>query len=637
MIGKRLNARYQLDQVIGDGGMATVYKAKDVILDRDVAVKVLRPEHGNDPEFIRRFHREAQAATSLAHPNVVSVYDAGEDKELHYIVMELVEGQTLKKYINENKPLSLTKVINIMTQLTDGIAHAHDNNIIHRDIKPQNILIDNEGTIKVTDFGIALASSSYTITHTMSVLGSVHYLSPEQARGGLVNEKSDIYSLGIVLYELVTGRVPFSGDTAVSVAIKHLQGEVPSPRKWNPNLPQSFENVILKAMARDPKYRYKTVKDMQLDIETALLESRRGERRFVIPTIDEEHTRAIPNITTEAQLKRMKKEQQPMKPNNKKAFIFFSILFFLILSTVFASIVFPKILSVNDVDVPNVVGMNEAQAKIVLNKYDLQLKTQEVYDNTVPVGQIIEQIPNADIAVKEGSSIKVKVSLGKKPIILDRFVGQTKESIEETLSQLGITNYEFVEEVNENYPENIVFDQEPGFGERFSLETDVLTLYVSVKQPTFPIDNLIGLSQEDVYRYMNDKNLSIIHQEQYSDTIEKGYVIAQNPGFGTEVERGTEIEVVFSKGPNPNQPITVYKEIKINIPNQSNNETYDIQISYSDANHENSLFISETISETTTYTVPLTINPNSTGSYKVYINGNMKDEKVFRYEDEKNR
>jgi eukaryotic-like serine/threonine-protein kinase len=632
MIGKRLNARYQLNQIIGDGGMATVYEAKDVILDRNVAVKILRSEHVNDPEFIRRFHREAHAATSLAHPNIVNIYDVGEDEDIHYIVMELVEGQTLKEYINHNKPLALIKVIDIMTQLTDGIAHAHENNIIHRDIKPQNILIDDKGTVKVADFGIALASNSYTITHTTSVLGSVHYLSPEQARGGIVEEKSDIYSLGIVLFELVTGRVPYSGESAVSVAIKHLQGEAPSPKKWNTTLPQSFENIIVKAMARDPQYRYETVKDMQLDIETALLESRKNERRLVIPSDVENHTKVLPNMTAEADKHRQKKEQEPVEKNNKKVFIVFSVLFFLILSTIFASIVFPKLLSVNDVEVPSIVDMNEQQANLVLTKHQLLLKKQEVYDNEVPAGQVIEQSPKANTSVKEGSTIKVKISIGKKPIILESFVGKSKTQVEELLINSGI-NYEFVEEENDNYPENTIFDQEPGFGERFSLDSDKLIFYVSKGQPTFTLANLIGLTQGEVYRYMTENRLSISHQEQYSETIEKGVVIAQNPGFGTEVERGSEIEVIFSKGPKPEQPITVYKEIKINI---TDDNTYEIKISYDDANHENSTFVIEKISETTTYTLPLTINPKSTASYTVWINGVRKDESVFKYEDEKN-
>src|SRR3954468_9861637 len=257
MIGKRISGRYKVLEMIGGGGMANVYLAHDMILDRDVAVKILRLDFANNEEFIRRFHREAQSATSLAHPNIVSIYDVGdEDDSIYYIVMEYVEGQTLKEYIQKRSPVPIEDVLTIMQQLTSAISHAHQNHIIHRDIKPQNILVDPNGTVKITDFGIAMALSATSITQTNSVLGSVHYLSPEQARGGIVNHTSDIYSLGIVMFELLTGRLPFSGESAVSIALKHLQSEIPSLRRWNATVPQSVENIVLKATAKDPFHRY---------------------------------------------------------------------------------------------------------------------------------------------------------------------------------------------------------------------------------------------------------------------------------------------------------------------------------------------------------------------------------------------
>jgi serine/threonine-protein kinase len=259
LIGKRLSGRYKVLEMIGGGGMANVYLAHDMILDRDVAVKMLRLDFANDEEFIRRFRREAQSATSLAHPSIVSIYDVGEEGDLYFIVMEYVEGQTLKQYIQQNSPIQVEETIDIMKQLTSAISHAHQNHIIHRDIKPQNILVDRFGNVKITDFGIAMALSATSITQTNSVLGSVHYLSPEQARGGMANRKSDIYSLGIVMFELLTGRLPFSGESAVSIALKHLQSETPSVRRWNPNVPQSVENIVLKATAKDSFHRYNSV------------------------------------------------------------------------------------------------------------------------------------------------------------------------------------------------------------------------------------------------------------------------------------------------------------------------------------------------------------------------------------------
>lgn len=278
--------------------MANVYLAEDIILDREVAIKILRFDYANDNEFIRRFRREAQSASSLDHPNIVSIYDLGEEDDIYYIVMEYVEGMTLKEYITANGPLHPKEALNIMEQIVSAIAHAHQNQIVHRDIKPHNILIDHMGNIKVTDFGIATALSSTTITHTNSVLGSVHYLSPEQARGGLATKKSDIYALGIVLFELLTGRIPFDGESAVSIALKHLQAETPSAKRWNPSVPQSVENIILKATAKDPFHRYETAEDMEADIKTAFDADRLNEKRFTIQE-DEEMTKAIPIIKDE--------------------------------------------------------------------------------------------------------------------------------------------------------------------------------------------------------------------------------------------------------------------------------------------------------------------------------------------------
>ncbi len=260
LIGKRISGRYQILRVIGGGGMANVYLAEDIILDREVAIKILRFDYVNDNEFIRRFRREAQSASSLDHLNIVSIYDLGEEDDIYYIVMEYVEGMTLKEYITANGPLHPKEALNIMEQIVSAIAHAHQNQIVHRDIKPHNILIDHMGNIKVTDFGIATALSSTTITHTNSVLGSVHYLSPEQARGGLATKKSDIYALGIVLFELLTGRIPFDGESAVSIALKHLQAETPSAKRWNPSVPQSVENIILKQL---PKIRFIAMKRLK--------------------------------------------------------------------------------------------------------------------------------------------------------------------------------------------------------------------------------------------------------------------------------------------------------------------------------------------------------------------------------------
>lgn len=295
LIGKRISGRYKLLEMIGGGGMSNVYLAHDMILDRDVAIKVLRYDFSNEEELHRRFQREALSATSLTHPHIVNIYDVGEDDDIHYIVMEYVKGETLKEYILLNAPVSPTKSVKIMKQLTSAISTAHNNHIIHRDIKPQNILLDEEENVKVTDFGIAMALSATSYTQTNSVLGTVHYLSPEQARGGTATKQSDIYALGIVLFELLTGQLPFSGESAVSIALKHLQTETPSIRKIIPTIPQSIENVVLKATAKDPKDRYLSSEEMEADLATALSPERAGEEKFVV-AIDDDATKVLPVI-----------------------------------------------------------------------------------------------------------------------------------------------------------------------------------------------------------------------------------------------------------------------------------------------------------------------------------------------------
>ena len=293
--GQKINDRYEIIKTIGEGGMANVYLANDTILDRKVAIKVLRGDLSNDEKFIRRFKREALSVSNLSHPNIVEVYDVGEEEGNYYIVMEYIEGKTLKQLLQKRGALTLNEVIDIMLQLTDGLAHAHDAYIIHRDIKPQNIMIEDNGLIKITDFGIAMALNSTQLTQT----NSVHYLPPEQANGKGSTVKSDIYSLGILMYELLTGSVPFKGDTAVEIALKHMKEKIPSIRKQNPTIPQSVENIVLKATAKNPKNRYDNVRDMYKDLQTAL--QRDNEKRLVYeyPENDLEETKVIPQITKE--------------------------------------------------------------------------------------------------------------------------------------------------------------------------------------------------------------------------------------------------------------------------------------------------------------------------------------------------
>lgn len=422
--------------MIGGGGMANVYLAHDDILGRDVAVKILRLDYSNNEEFIKRFHREAQSVTTLSHPNIVNMYDVGEEDGIYYLVMEYVPGQTLKQYIIEQGMLPIGEALDIMEQLTSAMAHAHHFEIVHRDIKPHNILIRADGVVKVTDFGIATATSATTITHTNSVLGSVHYLSPEQARGGIANKQSDIYSLGIVMFELLTGRQPFSGESAVAIALKHLQSEIPSPRRWNENIPQSVENIILKATAKDPFHRYQSANAMKRDIETALYPERINEQPFYIPE-DMEATKAIPiiqqeqlfeNVTDETIVLSGSKVDEPKrkehteldkkkKRSNKWIKVLITTFLLLAIGITLALTVIPGFFIPKDVKVPDVAGMKYTTAvnKLVEKGFEVT-EPNIVYTDDVEAGDVIKTDPVAGRVVKESSKITIYQSGGKRKV-----------------------------------------------------------------------------------------------------------------------------------------------------------------------------------------------------------------------------
>ncbi|MGG1685340.1 Stk1 family PASTA domain-containing Ser/Thr kinase [Pseudalkalibacillus sp. NRS-1564] len=387
MLGKHINGRYKLLEVIGDGGMAIVYRALDLILDRTVAVKLLRPEFSQDDDFIKRFRREAESATSLAHPNIVSIYDVGEEEDFYYIVMEYVPGTTLKQKIRNRGALPIEEAIDIMKQMTSAIEHAHENHIIHRDIKPHNILINDYGEAKVTDFGIAMAVTSATITHTNSVLGSVHYFSPEQARGAVANERSDIYSLGVVLYEMVTGVLPFSGDSPVSVALKHLQDRFPKPSLINTSLPKNVEHIIMKAMAKDPVQRYQNAEELYEALEMSLSPTKIYDNA---PEQDDaDATKVLAPVTPgrlgdkmqetrpQEPVQKTESDDPPPKKKKKAGKIAVIVLVILLLLGGAAALAFtfiPDLFSVSDVEVPDVSGMTYEEARSALIEQKLDVK-----------------------------------------------------------------------------------------------------------------------------------------------------------------------------------------------------------------------------------------------------------------------
>ena len=643
MIGKRISGRYKVLEMIGGGGMANVYLAHDMILDRDVAVKVLRLDFANSEEFIRRFHREAQSATSLAHPNIVSIYDVGEEESIYYIVMEHVKGQTLKEYIQTQSPVPIEEALSIMEQITSAITHAHQNHIIHRDIKPQNILLDQSGNVKITDFGIAMALSATSITQTNSVLGSVHYLSPEQARGGVANHQSDIYSIGIVMFELLTGRLPFSGESAVSIALKHLQSETPSLRRWNSNIPQSVENIVLKATAKDPFHRYESVEGMEADIRTSLDSSRADEPKFTIP-FDDDRTKAIPVITEDKPFSNLDEtiildnelkkhtdfvdkepdiKEKKQKKSKKVPIILTtitSIILIILLLTLLPSLLTPK-----DIEVPDVSGMSLDRAITeLINSGFVVGETLEISHEDIEEGKVVRTDPKEGRMAKEGSEVNIYASTGKPTF---KLLDYTNRNLDDVLALLNNKEFKDIDivKVNDDASSGTILEQNYRVGEEVIPEETILEFKVSIGPEQIEVKDLTGYSLTNVLDYAEEKGLiADVSQEGYHETIPPGYVISQDPKLGTKVEKGTKITAIISMGPEKLPPQTVPVEINIPYNPLVEGAPQIARIQIGDMNRD----ITDTadtyeITKNETKIIELMIAPGTKASYQVTV-----DEKV---------
>ncbi|UOQ93174.1 Stk1 family PASTA domain-containing Ser/Thr kinase [Halobacillus shinanisalinarum] len=668
MLNNRLlNERYKIMEMIGGGGMANVYLAYDTILDRDVAIKVLRLEHGDDEEFIARFHREAQSASSLSHPNIVNIYDVGEEEDLYFMAMEYVDGMTLKQYIQKNSPIDVADAIDIIRQVTSAMAHAHDNGIVHRDIKPQNILIDHYGQVKVTDFGIAMALSATALTQTNSVLGSVHYLSPEQARGGMATKKSDIYSLGIVLFELLTGRLPFSGESPVAIALKHLQHDTPSLKRWIADLPQSVENIVLKATAKDPFHRYDSVMDMEYDLETALEPNRLDEPIFAIPNEeDEEKTKAIPVITEEnygyeteentivldttkvnSEKNLSKKEKKKAKKLNKKSKkkkkkkkkkrpLLWLFIIFLILcaSGVAALFIVPTLLQPDDIEMIDVEGMEYEEAFSDLTKLGFEVKREPITSDTVTEGLVVRTEPESGMTVKEKTEVTVYTSRGKKRVAFDDYVGEDYERTKQELEDQGYGSVLAIEE-NSDRPEGEIIEHvQPKPDEEVVPEEMSVIFKVSLGPPTVTIRSLEGQSRESAENYLNENNLESSVTEEYSEEIPKGSIIRQEPQALSEVDVGSTVNLVVSLGPEDQPPQEKTVQVEVPYDEEAEQKEQQVLIYVNDSNNQISEVLrEETITEDTTVEFTVTIPPDGEASYKVQLGEEVIEEETVPYEE----
>ena len=624
--GKTLNGRYKIQSLIGTGGMAAVYLANDLILDRLVAIKVLRLDFRQNDDAMRRFRREALSATQLTHPNIVGVYDVGQSQEMNYIVMEYVEGTDLKDYVRQRGALHPIEAVRIMMQIVSAIAAAHQNRIIHRDIKPQNILIDREGNVKITDFGIAVALSDTSLTQTNTLLGSVHYLSPEQARGGMATIQTDIYALGIVLYELLTGKVPFDGESAVSIALKHFQEPLPPVMNPSVMIPQSLENIVLKATAKDPMNRYRSCYEMFQDLKTCLDSTRLYEKKFVPANFSGE-TKVLSPISTQ-KIKPIQSsreipvvemdEEKPFK--KKKRWPWVLLLMMISIVGIMAFLFFKT--SPKEVQVPDVTNLTEAAAKIKLADAKLSVTdVVQVQSDEVESGKVIETNPKAGSTVKEKSKVTLKVSSGKEAITMKDYRNKTYEVVRDELKKLGFT-VERKDENSDNVDSGKVISQSIAPNQKVEGKDTVITLVVSKGENSIKMANLKGYTREGAIEYASANNLNLTITEEENDaTVDT--VVSQSIREGSEIKKGAPLTIVLSKGKKVH---TVTKQIVIPYQkpkNNSNRKANKISIYIEDSvnqlqNVYNTIEISEDTSVNLTFSLS---NTQPIGKYKIVSDG----------------
>jgi serine/threonine-protein kinase prkC len=531
--GQKISDRYQIIKSIGEGGMANVYLAYDTILERNVAVKVLRGDLANDEKFVRRFQREALQASSLSHPNIVEVYDVGEDNGEYYIVMEYVEGKHLKGLLKKRGKLTIPEVVDIMIQVTSGLTVAHDSYIIHRDIKPQNIMILDNGLVKLTDFGIALAMNSTQLTQTNSVMGSVHYLPPEGASGKGATLQSDIYSLGILMYELLTGKLPFRGETAVEIALKQLKEPMPSIRKEIPDIPQSIENIILRATAKNPKNRYADAREMHDDLLTCLDESRKNEIKISLkyPEIDLDDGKMLKlkneNLTKKESDEIIAKritQKDINKNQNKSIVILLSIFTGIVVLITSIVVLLPKLTKKAQVTVPDVSNMTVVKAIETLQEEGFTVSPKQIEKSSTVIdeGKIISTSPSGGTKHKKGYEITLYVSTGSKSVEVEDYTGKNYLEVKGKLEAYGINviieKKEMEVDTDEDYETNIIMDQSIKKGEHLS-KGDNITLYIPDIKNLYPDFTDGTYSVSDIIDFANEYKLKLKFIDKDSKTI----------------------------------------------------------------------------------------------------------------------
>ncbi|HCD07383.1 MAG TPA: Stk1 family PASTA domain-containing Ser/Thr kinase [Lactobacillus sp.] len=640
--GYLVGGRYEILGTLGEGGMANVYLANDTLLNRKVAVKALRYDLQDDESVKRRFGREAKATSGLSNPNIVNVLDVGNDNGVQYIVIEYVDGPNLKKYIRTHYPLSYHEVVDIMKQICMAVSDAHEHGIIHRDLKPENILVDEKKDpiqVKVSDFGIALALSERSITRTNSLLGSVHYMSPEQIKGRSATVLSDIYALGIILFELLTKHVPFTGDTAVTVALKHSKEEIPDLKKIDPNIPQPLENAVLKATAKDPDQRYQSVKEMRDDLNTCLMPERANEPKFIpTPINDLEETRVMEPLD-ESNDKAQSLEKKPAKMSRKRKIILIASMVPLVLLLFLIAMI---IKSNQETTVPDLYNLTVKQANVMLKSSNLTVgDVSRENDDDVNAGHVIKSIPTKGLKLKNGAKVNLVVSLGATYYKMPNLIDKQYDDISDNLKKRGFKVNLKYKATNE-YEAGSIIKQSIPKGKKVVTKNKSLTLTLAkaktVKPKVVKVRDLTGYNLKSIQDYASEAGLTLSTSYQYSDSIEEGLLVSQTPTANSTISVGGTLSVIISKGADPDKSTSNSKDNDdINSSNSSssgtNTVTKDITIPYdssgsnnvtiyiSDATHSiNSPYRTMTITADTPVTLSFNLKDGQTGSYIVERN-----------------
>ena len=551
---KLLAGRYELLEKIGDGGMAVVYKARCRLLNRFVAIKILKPEFAKNPDIIESFRRESQAAAGLSHPNIVGIFDVGREGNLHYIVMELIEGQTLSKMIEKEGPIEYHKIIDITKQIASGLSYAHKHHIIHRDIKPHNILMTPDGVAKIADFGIAKAmSESIDDDSEEMVMGSVHYFSPEQARGGYVDEKSDIYSLGIVMYEMLTGRVPFDAETPVQVALMHINEQMIPPSRYVPTIPPRLEAIILKATAKVQVSRYANVDEIIKELDKIELISAVVGEEAVAPEIRKTDRTELDKQKKEEAAEKKKRNKKNSEGNSRKYIIIGAVL--LAAVAVIASIfVFGG--GKGKVVVPDLRGYTYEEAEQELESLGLEIeKGNEVFSDEYDEGQIVSQSPKPDMEVKKGKSIRVNISKGSGMETVPNVIGMTESQAREALEAKGFQLGRVTEEESSQVAGTVVRQSPVSGTEAESGSVVDIVIAKEVQKQEVAMPGLLGKSLASAQAAIENAGLTVGNVTYaYSSDYPEGQVMEQQYGSGTSLEKGTSVSIVISKGAEPQEP-----------------------------------------------------------------------------------